>query len=240
MKINILHEFQKFKSSKTAGRINRFVNNISRIIYKEQSWIEDKSNIKKKEYKTYEKYLKHQKSKLKKVQYELRSTYDNKYRYELEKRLKEQNIVQPGMNVLCLAARIGTEVKSFLDLGCFAVGLDLNPGIGNKYVVYGDFHYIQFPDHSVDVIFSNSLDHAFDFNKLIKEIKRVLKPNGYLILEITRGTEEGYSPGYWEASIWKKIDDVLDIFLKFGFKIVRKADFEYPWKGQHISLMLER
>src|SRR3989338_2256161 len=144
------------------------------------------------------------------------------------------------MNVLCLAARIGTEVKAFLDIGCFAVGIDLNPGIVNKYVVHGDFHDIQFPDHTVDVIFSNSLDHAFDLNKLIKEVKRVLKANGFLILEIVRGTEEGYMPGYYEAAVWEKIDDLLDIFLKSGFDIVNKVNFEYPWRGgQHVSLKLK-
>ena len=46
--------------------------------------------------------------------------------------------------VLCLAARIGTEVKAFLDLGCFAIGIDLNPGTDNRYVVHGDFHDLQF------------------------------------------------------------------------------------------------
>lgn len=212
---------------------------IDYIFGKRYKWSEYNSGkIKKKEYKTYEEYLEHQKSKLEKIKNELR-IYDVKYRHELKKRLEEQNIIQPGMKVLCLAARIGTEVKSFLDLGCFAVGIDLNPGVENKYVVYGDFHDIQFPDHSVDAIFSNSLDHTFDFSKLIKEIKRVLKPNGFLILEVTRGTEEGFSPGYYETSIWKRIDDLLALFLKSGFKIVKKVNFEYPWNGQHISLTLK-
>jgi len=219
--------------------IRFFQNEILLLFKKKHTWREDESNIKKKEYETYEEYVKHQKSKLETLKYELYSIYDNKYRNEFKKRLKEQNVVKSGMNVLCLAARIGTEVKSFLDIGCFAVGLDLNPGKENKYVVYGDFHNIQFSDHSVDVIFSNSLDHAFDLNRLIKEMKRVLKPNGFLILEIERGTEEGCSAGYWEALFWKKIDDLLDIFLKSGFKIVKKVDFEYPCEGQHISLTLK-
>jgi SAM-dependent methyltransferase len=210
------------------------------LIRKRYGWSEDQSGkIKKREYPSYSEYLEHQKSKLRYIKNELSSTYDIKYRHELKERLKEQNLVQPRMNVLCLAARIGTEVKSFLDLDCFAIGIDLNPGVENKYVLYGDFHDIQFPNHCIDVIFSNSLDHTFDFDKLIKEIKRVLKPNGYLILEIVRGIEEGYSPSDYEVSIWKKMDDALGIFLNSGFRVIKKSDFEYPWKGQHISLKLK-
>jgi SAM-dependent methyltransferase len=216
--------------------IDYFLNKFNR---EQRKWIEGESGIKKKEYKTYQEYLDHQKSKLDKIKDGLRPTYDIQYRLELKNRLKEQSIVQPGMNVLCLAARIGTEVKSFFDLGCFAIGIDINPGVDNKYVVYGDFHAIQFSDHSVDVIFSNSLDHALDLNQLIKEIKRVLKPRGFLVLEIVRGTEEGYAIGDYEASAWEKIDDLLDLFLKSGFEIVKKVNFEYPWPGQHVSLRLK-
>jgi ubiquinone/menaquinone biosynthesis C-methylase UbiE len=235
---SLIQKFEKgIKNPRLVVRF--FLNKLDALFRKKHEWVKDESNIGKKKYEGYEEYLEHQKSKLEKIKDELHHTYDVKYRHELKKRLKEQNVVQSGMNVLCLAARIGTEVKSFLDLDCFAVGIDLNPGVENKYVVYGDFHDIQFSDHSVDVVFSNSLDHTFDFSKLIKEIKRVLKLNGSLILEIVKGTEEGCSPGYYEASSWKKIDDLLDIFRKSGFKIVKKVNFEYPWPGQHVVLTLK-
>lgn len=214
---------------------------LARFIKEKKKWIEYYSNISVRQYNTYEEYLKHQKLKLESIS-DVNSylkSYDIKYHQELKRRLKEEKIIQPGMNVLCLAARIGTEVRSFLDIGCFAVGLDLNPGIENKYVVFGDFHDIQYPDNCVDVIFSNSIDHTFDINLLIKEIKRVLKPNGFLILEIVKGTEEEHSPDSYEVITWKKIDDLVDKFLKSGFKLVKeKSDFEYPWKGQHVSLTL--
>ncbi len=208
------------------------------IFGRRYKWIIDNSSdFKKKRYESYSEYIKHQKSKLRKINW--LKEYDGRYRIVLHKRLIKSKIVKPGMTVLCLAARLGTEVKSFLDLGCFAIGLDLNPGIKNKYVVYGDFHKIQFPDHSVDVIFTNSLDHTFDLDSLIKEIKRVLRPNGLLILDIVRGEKEGYNAGYYEAFIWNKIEDLLEIFKKSGFKILNRFDFDYPWNGQHISLKLK-
>ena len=166
--------------------------------------------------------------------------YDVKYRIVLRERLRQQGIVRAGMTVLCLAARLGTEVKSFLDLGCFAVGIDLNPGKENKYVVYGDFHDCQFPTRSVDVVFTNSVDHVFDFDRFINETKRVLKPDGLFVLEIYKGEEEGVHARYYESVHWKKIDDVLELFLKSGFRIIKTLDFNYPWHGQHISFALNR
>lgn len=54
--------------------------------------------------------------------------YDKTYRKHLRDRL-QSHINVKGTSVLCLAARVGTEVKAFLDLGCFAMGIDLNPGL---------------------------------------------------------------------------------------------------------------
>jgi ubiquinone/menaquinone biosynthesis C-methylase UbiE len=55
----------------------------------------------------------------------------------------------------------------------------------------GDFHCLQFPTASTDVVFTNSLDHAFDIKQVAIEVKRVLKPGGRLVLEIGRGLAEG-------------------------------------------------
>jgi len=85
--------------------------------------------------------------------------------------------------MLCLAARIGTEVKSFLDLGAFAVGIDINPGKKNKYVLFGDFQDIQFAPKCADIIFTNSIDHVYDIEKFLSEIKRVLKMKVFLFVK---------------------------------------------------------
>lgn len=213
---------------------------ISAVFRKKYDWKEDKGTLQTKKYKSYEQYVEHQKSKLDVIKGNLAGEYDVKYREVLLKRLQTDGSIKPGMNVLCLAARIGTEVKSFLDLGCFAVGLDLNPGKDNKYVVTGDFHHIQFADHTVDAMFCNSLDHALDLTKLIAEMKRVLKPTGLLVLEVMGGaTEDGSNaPGYWEALAWDKVDDLLKVFIENGFNVKKSTDFSYPWKGQHVVMGL--
>ncbi|HYD02781.1 MAG TPA: class I SAM-dependent methyltransferase, partial [Alphaproteobacteria bacterium] len=192
---------------------NKFV----KYFGKRYSWRNLDKNVNRKDYATYEDYLQHQKSKLSRVEQHLNLVYDEKFRKILRDRLISSSVVSPGLKVLCLAARLGTEVKSFIDLGCFAVGIDLNPGKNNKYVLHGDFHNIQFPENSVDIVYTNSIDHTFDLNRLIVEIKRVLNKQGIFILEINKGLQEGSSPGYYEALAWKRTDDVVDLFIASDF-----------------------
>lgn len=181
-----------------------------------------------KNYKDYPEYITQQESKLKTLNGFL-LTYDKKYSKVLFERLKESKIVELGMNVLCLGARIGTEVKAFHKLGCFAVGIDLITSENNKYVLYGDFHDVQFPSNSVDIVFTNSLDHVFDLNKILDEIKRVLKPGGYFIVEIVNKISPTSTK--YESFFWDKVDDVLELIE--GFKLIKRTDFVYPWKGEH-------
>lgn len=193
-----------------------------------ESWVayDGDRNFTKREYSNYDDYLAHQKDELQRIDL---SEYDIKYRRVLRERLEKLDISWHGKTVLCLAARLGTEVRSFLDIGCFAVGIDLNPGEDNPYVLYGDFHNLQFPTNSVDVVFTNALDHAFDVERLIAEIKRVLNPNGLFIIEAMRGSEEGKSPAFYESFWWSKVDDIVSLLENSRFRLVRRSSFDYPW-----------
>ena len=132
----------------------------------------DQAQFKRREYATYGQYVRHQQSKF---QFLDLVEYDVNYRRQLGARLQNVPGLKRGASIRCLGARQGTEVKAFHDAGCFAVGLDLNPGPENKFVLHGDFHDVQFPAESVDVIFTNSFDHVFDPEKMISEIRRLLK-----------------------------------------------------------------
>ncbi|CAO0820302.1 hypothetical protein DFAR_1470047 [Desulfarculales bacterium] len=70
-------------------------------------------------------------------------------------------------------------MKAFFDKDCFAGGIDLNSGYDNRYVLSGDFYHLQVANDSVDIVFSNSFDYAFDLNKLMGEVTRVLKPGAF-------------------------------------------------------------
>ena len=205
--------------------------------YRIAEWQQYNQKIQTRHYITYEDYIANQKLKLD-LQMEqdssVRLEYDREYRDKLRDRLLETRVLVPGMSVLCLAARLGAEVRAFLDCGCFAVGLDLNPGKENKYVVFGDFHELQFPDQCVDIVFTNSLDHVYDIDKVLCEIKRVLKPRGRLIVEATNGIQEGYALGHFESFIWHTVDDLVDYLESKSFNIVYRTALIDPWPGQHI------
>jgi SAM-dependent methyltransferase len=201
-------------------------------------WVDDDtSELKRRSYRSYDAYLAHQRGKLSRLRPERLQEYDVAYRSALRERLSADSSAWTGASVLCLGARLGTEVKAFLDLGCFAIGIDLNPGPDNRYVVTGDFHHLQFPSASTDVVFTNSLDHALDIDRVASEVKRVLKPGGRFVLEIGRGLADGGQPLYYEASAWQNADDVLAIFARHGFTVVDRSSFTYPWTGEHVRLV---
>jgi len=202
----------------------------------------ENSGIIKKEYKNYEDYVKHQKSKLSNLldfdnffDFGRMEKYDREYRETLKQRIKENEELKQGMSCLCLGARLGTEVKSFIDLGIFAVGVDLNPGKNNKYVVVGDFHNLQYSDNSVDIIFSNSIDHSLYLDDFLLEAQRVLKPDGYFLIEIGAETDDPERLKHnYEAIAYKDIDLIVDKIKEINFSILRKVDISFPWKGVQI------
>lgn len=198
-------------------------------------WTGDGS-VRRRRYATYADYVDHQKQKLESRPSEWLIEHERTYPEVLSRRLADLGVVRPGMTVLCLAARLGGEVRAFLNLGCFAVGIDLNPGTGNKYVLAGDFHDLQFGTGTVDLLFCNALDHAFDIPRMMAECRRVIKPGGRLILEIVSGDAEGYSPGHYEATIWSTVDDAIAVVCGAGFTVVDRRAIEDPWRGEIIAL----
>jgi SAM-dependent methyltransferase len=196
-----------------------------------ERWNTADDAFQKRGYDSYEAYLEHQKAKLETHNF---GEYDAEFRTALRERLAALDVEWPGRTVLCLAARIGTEVKAFLDLGAFAVGIDLNPGADNRYVVHGDFHDLQFAPGSIDVVYTNSLDHAFDIERIAKEVVKVLKPGGLLIVEAVQGRDQGIKPGFFESFFWKNIDELVRVFENAGFIVSRRTPITHPWPGEQI------
>ncbi|HXF94297.1 MAG TPA: class I SAM-dependent methyltransferase [Nitrospiraceae bacterium] len=193
-------------------------------------WRRDRAGLQRRGYANYQQYVEHQAAKLGHI--DLRE-YEIRYHRTLIERLRNSTVVRPGASVLCLAARLGTECRAFLDLGCFAVGVDLNPGSANRYVVHGDFHDLQFPDNCVDIAFTNSLDHAYDIASVVREVRRVLKKDGWFIAEVVRGwkDEGGRGPGEYESLWWESNEDVFGLIVREGFSLFSRKEFEYPWRG---------
>lgn len=177
-------------------------------------------------YGSYEEYVRHQRSKLALVDL---SEYDEQFRSDLAARLKGDD--WKGKSVLCLAARIGTEVRAFHDVGAFAIGIDLNPGKDNNSVLPGDFHHLIFPDNCVDGVYCNSLDHAFELGKVLREVKRVLKRPGVLLVD---AQEKGLEDDNWTATAWKTVDDLVHAVEQAGFILQRRKPITVPQSGEEL------
>lgn len=126
--------------------------------------------------------------------------------------------------ILCLAARVGDEVLAWRKLGHpDAVGIDIAPGPDNQYVVVGDFHDLEFETSSIDCMYCNSLDHAFDLDKICSEVRRVIRPGGMFVLDIVYGyaetDSESYQVGRLDTTHWPTA-------RVFGAVIAEKCGFD--------------
>lgn len=194
-----------------------------------------------KQYLNRDEYVKHQSSKLKGILASPERTqalirWTHRYRKAVRDSLRGCPYTRPGSSVLCLAARTGGEVAGFIDLGCFAVGIDLYPLPGNKYVVRGDFNHIQYPDKSVDVVFTNSLDHSSDLKVTVNEARRVLKDDGCFIVEIMSDEDEWSDP--WACCHWDHLDDVIAVIESCGLKLLHRRSLGGKNRLYHTQMFL--
>ena len=187
--------------------------------FESERWNRD-GELAKREYANYDEYTSHQAGKLDDILHRLRETEQEDLE-DFKDRFEQCQSLRQARSVLCLGARIGTEVHAMHALGHFAVGIDLNPGEDNAYVLPGDFHAIVFPDGSVDAIYTNVMDHVFDLEKIMAEISRLLAPGGVFIADLIQGYEEGFTPGEFEASHWANTDKYIQSLCELtGFKVI--------------------
>lgn len=178
----------------------------------------------KRKYRDYQHYLDHQREKLTQNIEHYQEILHGRVE-SFKNRLSSISPKIPGKKVLCLGARLGEEVKAFRQLGhTDAIGIDLNPGPNNQYVIEGDFHSIPFDDAAFDGVYCNCLDHARDLRKVSIESARVLKPGGILALDVPfvqPHRKRNYrrrvkKQSKYEAMVWDSLEDVINQFHEFA------------------------
>jgi SAM-dependent methyltransferase len=199
-------------------------------------WTGGGGGFRQRQYPDYETYVEHQKIKFSAYRSKSILGHDRRFFAALKERLECMALKLQGRSVLCLAARQGTEVRAFIDRGAFAVGIDLNPGPSNRFVVQGDFHDLQYAPGSVDIVYTNSLDHAFDLDRIVGEVRRVLRSDGLFIVEANTTDEDGASAGPYEAMVWPDVERLVDRIRKAGFAVQSRQPFDRPWAGEQLVL----
>jgi SAM-dependent methyltransferase len=177
----------------------------------------------------YNSYLEHQSFKFFLYKLPLLNTFDEAVSnfFNNFKKLK----IKRNSYILCLGARTGAEVKAFRKLGFFLIGIDLAYPKNSPYVIYGDFHNLDFPEKSFDLIYSNTLDHVYNHEKFIKEILRVLKNDGKILFDIQKGINENNKIviGQFETCGWDHSDEIIKKLLKFKIKLIYKKNLNHNY-----------
>ena len=75
---------------------------------------------------------------------------------------------------------------------------------------------------------------AFDIDRIAKEVMKVLKPDGLLIVEAVQGRDQGVNPGFFESFFWKNIEELLGVFENAAFTVTRRTPITDPWPGEQI------
>jgi len=170
-------------------------------------------------------------------------TGNNEFDISIKKRMKKfkhlfeyiniKKMIPKNSKVLSLGSRRGEEIMALRNFGYNAVGIDLIPF--GDYVIEGDFHHLPFEDNSFSFIFSNSLDHAFDFSQIFDEIWRVLRKGSYCVLHLVIGEKHKNS-----KEIVSNIDNLSDLteFLVGKFYIERSFRFIGSFAGGLNTLVI--
>ena len=159
-------------------------------------------------YKSYDQYVRHQVTKAR----FLSGWKENRVSHFKNEFMSSKCLSDVGENktVLCVGARFGEEVAVLRDMGYLAIGIDLNPEQKNKFVLFGDVHQIEFPNSVFDTVFCNVLDHVLDIEKALREIVRVLKSPGHLVIHVQR-----QEPGDFEVRGWDSAEKFAERIGEF-------------------------
>ncbi|MCJ7580984.1 MAG: class I SAM-dependent methyltransferase [Candidatus Aminicenantes bacterium] len=109
-----------------------------------------------------------------------------------KKRLKDVQKLKPSGNILDVGCGIGTFLNLARESGYDVQGTEISE-FGSKYVqeklgidvFQGDVKDVRFPTHYFDIVtLWHTLEHVPDPSSLLKEINRILKPDGLLVIAV--------------------------------------------------------
>lgn len=122
--------------------------------------------------------------------------YDDKRHHGYHKLIDEQAVelvrrVGEGKRILEVGCGTGLILKDVATFAEYAYGIDISPGMLSKAeerglnVEVADATSLPFEDNSFDVVYSfKVLAHIEDWELCMKEIMRVLRPGGHMVIDV--------------------------------------------------------
>jgi hypothetical protein len=127
-------------------------------------------------------------------------------------------------SICCMGIRNGNEYVAFKELyslkNTALYGVDINPKVTEVGTNCYCFDFTKLPkewENKFDLVYSNSLDHALNVQKTLKEWHRVCR--GYLVLGMSSGTGVSLS----DRNSFE-IDDIDDLFNDDLFQVIKVWD----------------
>lgn len=183
--------------------------------------------IHKREYNTYKEYLMHQASKTDRDELKREVLYADRTERFRAKFLVVFSRFKQNCKVLCIAARMGEEVDALRILGFDAEGIDINP---RKDVKKMDMHDLKYEDGTFELVYTNSLDHAYDLEKVASEIHRVLVDGGYFIAEQKLLPEDCVKDrNKYESLTWDSITELKNAMKPLAFEYSIRLNTNKPF-----------
>ena len=192
-----------------------------------------KTNLNK--YDSYEAYIKHQKIKTTdqdRIKKWLNEEWEIKYNGFIEIFSRNNKYIKNKNNAICLGARTGQEVKALIDLGVNAIGIDLVAF--PPYTIEGDIHNLQFKDNTVDLEFTNIMDHSLYPEIFISEMERVCAIDGIIILHLQLGN----NIDAFTENIIHKPNKIISFFKKC--KIIESKSIKNLHDQMHWEIILKK
>ena len=155
--------------------------------------------------------------------------------------------IPQGSKVLDVGCNSGEFLKLLQEKGCDAVGVDISEPLleiakgKGLNVIKADAETLPFPDQSFDVVILREvLVHLHDPVKALKEIKRVLKPSGFLLgsaphanLEKMVWEEKAMHHRYYDED--RLMAQLNEVFEKTHLKVLKGGQFAASFAMSHLA-----
>ena len=178
-----------------------------------------------------------------------------KFRQQYIERMIEERNLPTGAKILDVGCGPGELVLELTRKGYDAWGVDISSGMvvearrtlenggfpGFRQIRVGDIEELDFPDQSCDVVVAAGvLEYLQEDARALSEMRRVLKKDGYLILNVTNRTS--YLTYSEELYLWMKRQPFAKRMLNLAKEgILRQgAVSDFPWRRVHSPRQFDR